>query len=240
MKIEIAPAMQITNMAFAATGIITLTIINHNLTQNPTSNLDTDYILLENIVADATTMLVLNGSIIGVYQVIDANTITINTSGLLVAGMYFGGGTVTRVSNIQINTKWINPYLNKDKNVYVHKVDFAVLKTTNGQITVDYYPSSTTLSMLDEGSATGALIGTGILETFPYGVLYPLELAQDMLWHPVYFQTSGESIQLALYFSENQIVQPAVALAPFELEAFIIFATSTSDRLQCNLRVRVV
>jgi hypothetical protein len=226
-----APAMQITNLVNDGTGIITLTIINHNFTANPTNYSNTDYILTENIVADAATMLFMNGTTFPVATVVDANNITINTYGALLANTYYGGGTGTRVSNIQMETKWINPYFNKDRSLYLYKVDFSVTRTEAGAITVDYYPSSSTVSMLDQGAASGALLGTGVLETSPYA-LYPLEASQEILWHPVYFQTTGESIQLALFFTDEQMINPNVTLCDFQLQAFILYTQPTSQRLE--------
>jgi hypothetical protein len=226
-----APAMQITNITYDGTGILILTIIDHNFTANPTNLDETDYILTENIIADDPTEAFMNGTIFPVYTVLDKDNITINTEGALLAGMYLGGGTGTRVSNVQLETKWINPYFSKDRSVYLYKVDFAVTRTSGGAITVDYYPSSSSLSMLEQADATGCLLGTGVLETSPYA-LYLLETVQDILWHPVYFQTVGESIQLAMYFTAEQMVQPAISLSDFQLHSFILYTSPTSQRLE--------
>jgi len=229
-----APSMQITNMSIAATGIITLTIINHNLSADPsTYPNDSDYILLENIVADATTELFLNGGIFPVWQIIDSNTISIQTYGGLTVGTYAGGGTAARVSNVQITTKQFNPYVKQDRGVYVAKIDFGVTKTPQGQITVDYFPSSTPVSMIQGGFASGAILGNSILETSAYDPnIYPLEQYQDLLWHPIYFQTSGTFVQFALYFAPNQMTNPTISLADFELQGMVLYTQPTSSRMQ--------
>jgi hypothetical protein len=233
-----AASMQITNMSIAATGIITLTIINHNLTAAPWEFPDDmDYILIENVVADLATETFLNGTIFQVDSVVDANTITINTFGGLTSGAYVGGGTAARVSNIQMLTKQFNPYVDQDRNVYIQRVDFGVQRTATGQITVDYYPSATTLSMIQEGVDNGSIMGNNILETYAYlpinGVnFYPLEQYQQRLWHPVYFQTTGECIQLGLYFTPLQMVNPNVTLQDFQLEGMILYTSPSAQRLQ--------
>lgn len=229
-----APSLYITNMSIAVTGIITLTIVNHNLTAVPTQfPYDNDFILIENVVADAPTMAFLNGTIFPVFSVVNVNTITINTFGGLTSGTYAGGGTCARVSNIQITTKRFNPYVETGKNVYLARIDFGVQKTEAGAITVDYYPSSSNVSMIQGGVATGALLGTSILETSPYNAtLYPLEQYQTLLWHPVYLQSSGEFIQVALYFSADQMINPNVALSEFEIEGMVLHTAPTSERLQ--------
>jgi len=233
-----AAAMQVTNITYAATGILTLTIVNHNLTANPIEfDWDQDFILLENIVGDATTMATLNGNIFQVFTVVDANTITIDTTGRIFApltsGTYSGGGTAARVSNIQIRSKQWNPYVDKDRNFYLSKIDFGVTKTgdlVDGQIvggvsiTVDYYPSSSETSMLSEGQFTGARMGNGVLETAPYDPrYYPFELQQKILWHPINFQSYGTFIQIAMSFSFDQMIDPKITLDQFELHGMALY-----------------
>lgn len=239
-----APSMSITNIGPALgggavgqfsspTGILTLTIIDHNLTANPTDNdYDNDFILIENVVADTATQTFLNGTIFQVDSVVDDNTITINTQGGLTSGTYKGGGTAARVSNIQIKSKSYNPYVDKDMNVAISKIDFAVKRTAAGAITVDYYTSNAPISMLDAGVASGAIMGNGILETSPYDPkYYPMEQYQDLLWHPITIQSSGEFIQLIMYFSLDQMLNPTVSLSEFELQAITLYAQPTG-RLQ--------
>lgn len=216
-----APVMEITNITAVSATVVQLVVINHMLAEG-------DYVLLEN--SQGVTNL--NGGIFPVFKVIDINTITI-ASGQSIIGFYTGGGTLTRVSNINILSKQWNPYDKKGQNVYLSKIDFAVQKTASGQITVDYFPSSTELSMVNEGTQNGAIIGTNVLETSPYDpLLYPLEEQQTRLWHSVYFQTEGECIQLNMYMSPFQIVQPTIALSDFELEGIVLLTMPVSTRLQ--------
>lgn len=235
-----APSMYITNIS-GTVGIITLTIYNHNLTNTPPEQpADQDYILIENIAGDVLTTF-LNGNIYPVDSVIDANTITINI-GPNTIGTYLGSGTAARVSNVQITTKQFNPYDKQDRNVFVEKANFFVQRTAAGVMTVDYSPSSTPLYMIQEGTATGAIMGTSLLETFPYltsytvssGMIIPtgLEQYQDRLVHPVFFQSSGTCIQLRLYMNPVQMITPAIALSDFELEGIILYTQPTDSRME--------
>jgi hypothetical protein len=216
-----APAMYITNIVVNASNNTQLTIINHNFG-------NTDYILIEN----TQGITGLNGNIYQVFTV-DANNIEIfDINGYAnFTGTYTGGGNGTRVSIINILTKQFNPYDKEDRNVYIYKVDFAVDKTINGQVTVDYYPSTTQTSMINGGQITGSITGTNTLEMTPYA-LYPLESEQDLLWHPIYFQTYGESIQLVISLSEPQIFTPEIVLSDFELEAMLLYTQRLSQRLE--------
>jgi hypothetical protein len=228
-----APSMQITNIVFNGNQSLTLTIMSHNLTDMPIEfDYDMDFILIEDVEGDAATELALNENIFQVFEVIDANTIRILVPGLL-SGSYNGGGTAARVSNIQIKSKQWNPYVNDGQNFYLARIDFGVVKTTTGEITVDYYPSSSEVSMIDGGVQTGAIMGTSVLETFPYdATLYPLEQFQEILWHPIYFQASGTYIQLGISFSFEQMIDPNIALQYFEIQGMVLHTQSTSVRLE--------
>lgn len=225
-----APVMQISQMSYnATTQSLTLTIINHTLNTNADlTDENSDFIYIEN--AQGVTF---DGSgIFPVTSVVSADVITVGPV-VNFTGTYTGGGTATRVSNIRIATKQFNPYIDKGRDVYLAKIDFAVQRTTFGQITVDYYPNASSYSMLANGQATGALQGTGVLETFPYdATLYPFEQQQDRLWHQIYFQSEGECIQLFMYMTTPQITEPDVAFSPFELEAMCLHTMPVGDRTQ--------
>jgi len=220
-----APSMQITNMtipsAAMGVGFVDLQVINHNIALN-------DFVAVEN-----TNGIFL--PISGIYEVvaiIDANNITIRAGDI--AGVYTGGGTLARVSQIQILSKQWNPYLKEGKNFYLAKIDFGVLKTQQGEVTIDYYPSSATpVSMIQGGTASGAIMGTSVLETRPYPAnLYPLEQFQDRLWHQVYFQTVGDCIQIFISMDARQMTTPGIVWDDFELEGLVLHTERTSVRLQ--------
>ncbi len=217
-------ALQITNMTAVLPGI-QMIIINHMLKSG-------DYIYVQNAQG-----VVLNG--MAIYEVIyvDPNTITaiypsvLNTHPTF-TGTYTGGGTAARVSNYNLYSKQWNPYDKDGQNVYVAKIDFAVIKTASGEVTVDYSPSSTPLSTIGSGEV-GSIQGTSVLETYPYPAsLYPLEKFQNRLWHPLYFQTDGECIQINIYMSPLQICTPAIAFSDFELEGICLHTRPVSNRLQ--------
>jgi hypothetical protein len=209
------PVMQITNMAYdIPTMVLTLTIINHTLMAG-------DYIRIQ----DSQGVTIGGYGIYKVENVLDGDVIEIITT--VFAGTYTGGGVVARVSVIDILTKRFNPYAQQGKNVYLAKIDFGVQKTSGGEITVDYYPSSTALSMLNEATVNNVLVGTGVLETSPY-TLVPMESMQTLLWHPVYFQADGQFIQLRLYLTQDQVVTPSISESTFQLEAMVLYTMQVS------------
>lgn len=208
--------MQITDIQTSGIGV-NITLMNHTLVVG-------EYIHIQGCLGSTT----LNNQIVQVSALVSDNVVFVNN--ITLVGVYTGAGTTSRVSNIQILTKQWNFYNENDTNVSIPKVDFNVTRTTGGAITVDYYPSSTELSMISEAFDTNALLGTSVLETSAYALI-PLESMQDRLWHPVYFQTQGQTIQLFLYFTDAQMTDQTVVFSAFELNGLVVYALP-SGRMQ--------
>lgn len=210
-----APSMQITNMTYVG-DIVTIVMIDHNLSFG-------DFIIIE----EAQGITNLNGKIYTVQVVDDEDTIRVTydseSPAVPLTTAYKGGGTAALVSRIDIKTKEYNFYLKQAKNAYISKVDFCVDKIVGGQITVDSFVSSSPVSLLTEGTGNNSIIGTNILETSPYDIV-PLEVSQDRVWHPLYFQAEGEVVQLRLYMSDTQLKDPVIAMSDFQLNAMVFYA----------------
>ena len=209
-----AGVMQVTNIATTAVeGLYSLTIANHTLAPS-------EFIALENL-GGVTIPANTNYS---VSLVTDANTVQVLIPDY--EGTYTGGGTAARVSQINIESKQWNPYVNKGRNVYVQKIDFCVLATQKGQILADYFASSSELSSVSDGSASGSIMGTSVLETYPYPDV-PFEAQQVRLWHPIYFQTDGEFFQLNLKLSSALLAIQDLSFADFQLEGIVLWTNPT-------------
>lgn len=208
--------MQVTNIGYIGTGI-RCTIRDHTLNNG-------DFIRFMDLSGVALT-----GD--GIYRiaVVDADTIIVY--GTVLTGVYRGGGRAARVSRIDILSKQWNFYVDKGSNFFLAKIDFAVQKTDGGAITVDYFPSSTEQSATASAYATGSILGNGMLQTYPFD-LYPLEQAQKRLWHPVYFQTEGECVQIRLVLDNDQMLSREITSSDFRLEGLVVHARKTSERLQ--------
>lgn len=234
-----APSMQITNVSIAVTGIVTFTVINHNLSRSGASFGFPDYVMFENFDATLNPIMAAYFALNPIWPVNSISgfdTFTIDTnipSGPLVGPeTYVGGATLARISNTQILSKQYNPYDKDGMDIYLAKIDFGVSKTDSGEITVDYYPSATDLSMIQGGVASNSIMGNNVLETFPYSpTYYPLEQYQQRLWHPIYFQSYGETIQLAMYMTRDQMMDPDISQEDLEIQGMILY-TQRSGRLQ--------
>lgn len=217
-----APSASITAIAVNAP-YLTLTIINHSLT-------DQDYIIIET--ALGTDLGYLDGLITKVQQAVDQNTITINIPAGY-TGTYLGGGTIARVSNLEITSKQWNPYVKDGRNFQLAKIDFCVEKTATGQVTVANYPSASSVDLNQGGIDSGCNLGISVLETSPYDpTYYPLEQTQERLWHPLYFQADGEFVQISIYMSDAQMTNNAISLSDFELEGLTLYCQPTTSRME--------
>ncbi|MCH7641300.1 hypothetical protein IID22_03830, partial [Patescibacteria group bacterium] len=205
---------------------LTLKIINHNLRSG-------DWIQVEG--AEGVTEL--NGLN---FQVLLKNSDEVEiVQPPVITGTYKGGGTIRLISKIDILTKQFNFYISQGLQAYISKVDFYVEKTgsgadgAKGEITIDTYPSSSTLSLRDAGIGSGTILGNSILETISFPTI-PLEDQMERFWHSVYFQAQGETIQLRIFWSDDQMRGPIVdgkqetTLIPFldfQLHGMIFFAS---------------
>jgi hypothetical protein len=231
-----APALQITNI-INSSGNVLITAINHNLDVSTSGSTQAD----QSQEGDYVYVQFLNGltgpfdGIYPVVSVVSADQIIILAPDILAAlqagQIYTGGGTIARVSRIDIYTKQFNFYLDKDRNAYIQKVDFLVDRTDSGEVTVDYFVGSSQSGNLASSLTNGAIVGNGVLETTPYE-LYPLEETQDRLWHPIYLQADGNVVQLRIYLSNDQLRDYDIATSDFEVNAMCFYGKPTTSRMQ--------
>lgn len=211
-------SLQISQITTTANDI-TLRIIDHNI--SPAS----PYIHIKNIVDLVGNLTLLNNANFEVIYV-DKDHVRIDQAGF--AGTYLGGGTVERVSQVEILTKQYNFFPQQAERCFIAYVDFYVDRTTAGQITVDYLSSTSALSTLEQAQLSGAILGTGILETSPYPTK-PWEATQERFYHRIYIQQDGDTVQLHLYMSEAQMISIQSRNNGIVINAVIYYAKPTSS-----------
>ena len=228
-----ASALQITDIIVTVAGsnIITVTCVNHNLREG-------DFIYIQDVVDTVGNMTLLNDKI---FKVIDNATYSISanafsftysdSSGSVIAGTYAGAGLIARVSNIVMRTKQYNFYAAQARNASINKVDFMVDRTGAGEIDINYYVGTAQPNLLEDSQAsplgTGALVGTGTLETFAYPTV-SFEATATRVWHPIYIQADGEVIQLEFKLNDEQMMDTDIRQSDFQLHAMAIYAQPTS------------
>ena len=204
---------------------LTFTVPLHNLPQ-------ISFVYIEN----STGITNINGLI---YKVIatTANLLTIDLQPGQVApiGIYTGEAVLTRVSQINIQTKDFNFYVKDNRNTAIYKVDFLVNSNRTlqekSQIFVECSPSYSQLGLVDSAITSGCILGTGVLGLEPYPTV-PLEAFQDQFWHPVYVNAEGESVQFTIYYTYEQMIDPNIVFAGFQLQAMTIYAMPTSYNMR--------
>lgn len=213
-------SLQITNISFVTT-TVTITSIAHNLKNS-------SYVYIANVVSDNGALETqLNGKIFQVTTT-GVNTFTVTVTAEPTGDTYQGCGTIERVSEIEIYTKEYNFYGEESKQIAFMQSNFYVDATTAGEVTVDFIPSASSLSLLTDAQATGAIFGTNILTTAPL-TLAATEQYQTRYWHPITFACSGEYIQLHLYQSAAQLTDPDIVFEDFQINGMIFFTTRVQE-----------
>lgn len=219
---------QITNLTYAV-NVVTLTSIDHNLRAG-------DYIYLNGITSSGN-LNVLNDMIFQISRIVTKDTLQFNAEepetgdDIELSGVYKGGGIFALVSNINILTKEYNFYAQEGYNCYLSKAEFLVTKTDQGSIQVDYFVSSNADSGNQASLANDSLMGTGTLDTFAYPTV-PFEANAVRVWHPLYFNGSGEYVQLQFTMSDDQMRDTIIRKQIFELHAMLLWTQKTNSRLQ--------
>lgn len=226
-----SPALQITNATNLLAGI-EIICVNHNLQ-------DGDYVLIENCYGSTE----LNNNIYQVQINRDTtdpqyqNEFILNEAPTISA--YLGGGTITKVSKIDIITKQYNFYNKEGTNMSINKVDFLVDHDDNGEVTIEVYPSfSLSIGLNADGIVSGGITGNGTLSTNPYSTV-PVEANSEQFWHPVYLWAQGESVQLRIIYSGDQMIDAGQgltelkkALQMFTLNGMLFYVQRTSARFE--------
>lgn len=154
---------------------------------------------------------------------------------------YLGGGTLRRVSRIKILTKEYNFYTTTGQNTFIPYTEFLVSNEGTDPepdkrpvIKVDYFISSSSINMVDDAQATGAQMGEGsgnILDLYPYAYL-DIEDSQDRFWRRVYFNAEGQTVQFQIYYTDEMMLIPEIALSDFKLHAMLIYASPVGSRFR--------
>jgi hypothetical protein len=183
------------------------------------------YISLENMAGLALTT--------NIYRIMNASftSNTVRVFPALPAGTYHGGGVASLVSNIGILSKQWNPYVNQDRNFYLARIDFGVESTESGEVFVAVSTNASSVNLIADGVATGAVVDRGILQTRPYDSV-PYEQHSNRLWHPVYFQADGQCVQIVIGMTNDQMLNSDISWSDFQIEGMALYTTPTSSRLQ--------
>lgn len=155
-----------------------------------------DYIQIDNVIGTSSSEL--NGEIFQVLTVTSADVFTIDYA---VTGTYLGAGTFRRIPRPSILTKMFGPFW-KDKVKTVCGPSYLFLDNSggDGQITVNLRTNQSSTIATDSSYQ----IFSNVINTGP-NPDKPGQEDQDQIWHRYGNTVKGDSIQLEITLSDDQM-----------------------------------
>jgi hypothetical protein len=204
--------LMITDLAVIA-NIIGIKAIDHNLRLG-------DFIYINNAVG----MNNLNDEIYRVQFVQDKDVFQVQKVG--VTGTYRGGGTIVRVSKIEMQSKQYNFFNEVGKKIEVPRIDFLIDTIEGGKIQFNYLTSFSDQFINLGGDITGATLGTNILDLQALNVYGQ---TQTKIWRSMFPFWEGENVQYNLVMTDPLMLDKDTAFSDFRLHAVLFYARQTND-----------
>lgn len=188
----------------------TVTSPNHNLQDN-------EFVVINNCIGSTN----LNGLTCKVISITDSNNFVIDQTA---NGGYIGGGTMTLLSNINIQTKMFAPFWTAGLRYRLRQAEFLLDKTSEGEMTVDCFVDTSenysTTSYDPNLGVNNAVLGTNIVSTAPEPNI-PQQYQQNQIWQRMYFYTEGETFQMQFSLSDAEMKDPDIVNADIVLHGMI-------------------
>jgi hypothetical protein len=183
--------------------------VDHNLKEK-------DDVLVE----DAQGITSLNGTVFQVQQVVDSDTIILDTT---FEGTYTGGGKLSRISNLKILSKQFNPGTPIGQQFKIPYIDFLINRTTNGEVSLDYLIDTASGDAIQDQVDADVLLGSNTLYTKVEDI-QSFQVNQQQIWHRYYIQAQAQFLQLLLFMNDDQMRDLEISQSDFELHAMIFYA----------------
>jgi len=188
-----------------------LQINNHNLLQG-------QYIFINNCLGTTS----LNGVSTLVVQVVDTNTVQVAA---LTSGSYGGLGVAAVTDNFLIQTKEFAPNWEKGMGSELSTLRLLLGTTPGGQIsgyvTENFVPFSTD-NFVGDAIITQSIIGTAPDTNLG---LTGLQYQQTYIWHRLPVLNTGQTLQLSLFLSADQMQNTQYCQSPVVLAAMLLNMT---------------
>ncbi len=220
---------------------------------SPNHNLDTDdFISITGIIGSGApnpNTLNVNPTVpnSGIYkiQTINNNTFTLqsynsatdsfNDVVLIPGGVYYGGGRITPINNINITTKVFSPFYEDGGQVRVGYIDFLINKTDDGEVTCNFYVDENPVYSVSDTSdeENEGLLGTAIILTCPENLtLIPFQSGQNKIWHRFFVESIAQNFQLSLTMSDAQMADQTINTSDFVMHAMTIYLSKNARMTQ--------
>lgn len=137
---------------------------------------------------------------------------------------YTGEGLITKISNIDIQTKYFN-FFGIDEGIRLSKIDFYVDRTAHGQFTCNVFADAS-------NAPTNAPLRDNLQSNIVVTSISPYQVASgsDQTIYRLYADVVGQTIQLQLTLSDQQMAVSSVNDQDIEILA-MIFSASSRGRL---------
>jgi hypothetical protein len=130
-------------------------------------------------------------------------------------GIYSGGGQITKISNIDIQTKVFN-FFNDDKRSRLSKIDFYVESTENGQFTCNVFSDDSDLpanNPLPDNLQSNVVVTR--VNPYQIGV-------GDQTIYRLFADVIAQTVQLQFTLSDRQMAVDAINASDIEITALMI------------------
>ena len=130
-------------------------------------------------------------------------------------GAYTGGGQITKISNIDIQTKIFNFFQN-DQRARLSKIDFYTDVTKYGQFSVDIMPDSSNIAA-NQPLPDNPQSNVVLTSVNPYQIG---EGAETLF--RLYADVSAQTVQFKFYMSDAQMAVDAINASDIDISAFVV------------------
>lgn len=196
------------------------TVINHNLKNG-------DYVKVEGLSALMPSSNTFRVSVVSANVIQpDVNSLPLFT----LTGTYTGNGYLTRISNLNIISKQWNPLTDQGMQFLIPYIDFLINNTSNGEdipsggeISVDIFTDFNENASLEQFTIPNSIsVGSNVISTYNENTI-PNQENQTMIWHRYYIGTQGQTIQIKIYMSNDQMRDENISQQDFVLNGLVLY-----------------
>lgn len=218
------PSLEISQITITTVTDATITVPDHNFVNG-------DYILI----TDAIGVTNFNGRIF-LVTVLTVNTFEIHTSvadNLPFSGTYAGGGLITHLPNITIQTKQFNPFYEKGDSVRLNYIDIYCDRTQLGEFTAQFFTNSNTTQSLPQDDSDPTTPVNPVVLTRPE-TANAFSGNQDRIWHRIYTNAYGSFFQNLFNLSDAQMRNLSITTSDITIHG-LVYYVSPCGRISYDL-----
>ena len=201
-------------------GLTQITSYNHCVTNDNPNTETSDFIYIEG--ALGTDAANLNNKSYAVFKVIDQNNFVINFP--FPGPIYLGNGQFKRLSHPVFQTKQFPLFWEAGRQVRLGRQQYLLTKTADGQVTLSIYLSQDDTDPWNNpvfaGTPNGLIYSQTLLTSLePQNLQSMVGEGQQQIWHRVSTSLIGDTFQVEITLSDEQMLNFDLATDEIELHA---------------------